>query len=176
MTSTDLEVEELYAEAYRPLVGLLTVIGGSPTDAEEVAQDAFVRLLERWSRIRRYDDPAAWVRTVAVRMLISRHRRTLVAAAGLRRLAGQADHADRTDPADSGVASASGDTVDVAAALARLPEPQRAVVVLHHVCDLSVETIADQLRLPTGTVKSRLGRGRAALSTMLPDPQEATHD
>ena len=170
MTSTDLEVEELYAEAYRPLVGLLTVIGGSPTDAEEVAQDAFVRLLERWSRIRRYDDPAAWVRTVAVRMLTSRHRRTLVAAAGLRRLAGQADQAD------SGVASASGNTVDVAAALARLPEPQRAVVVLHHVCDLSVETIDDQLRLPTGTVKSRLGRGRAALSTMLPDPQEATHD
>lgn len=39
------DIAELYSQAYRPLVGLLTSIGGSASDGEEVAQDAFVKLL-----------------------------------------------------------------------------------------------------------------------------------
>jgi RNA polymerase sigma-70 factor (ECF subfamily) len=45
--------------------------------------------------------------------------------------------------------------------------PASARIALHHLADLSVEQVADTLGLPTGTVKARLSRGRAALSTLL---------
>lgn len=155
----DDEVAELYAAACPRLVGLLTVIGGSRADAEEVAQEAFVRLLERWPKVRAYDDPEAWVRTVAVRMLISRLRRRSTAAVGLRRLAA------RTQPACPPVDSDR----DLAAALATLPVGHRAVVLLHHMYDLPVDEVAARLRIPVGTVKSRLSRARAVLAPILED-------
>jgi RNA polymerase sigma-70 factor, ECF subfamily len=43
----------------------------------------------------------------------------------------------------------------------------RAVVLLHHVHDLSVEQIAEQLQIPVGTVKSRLSRARATLAPLV---------
>ena len=60
----------------------------------------------------------------------------------------------------------------LAAALARLPLRYRQVLVLHYGADLSVEETARQLGLPTGTVKSRLARGRAALQRQLTDHGE----
>jgi RNA polymerase sigma-70 factor (ECF subfamily) len=154
----DEQVAAVYVRAYPPLVGLLTVLGGSSAEAEEVAHDAFVRLLEHWPKVREYDDVDAWLRTVAVRLMISRHRRRQVASLGLRRLAA------RTAGSAPGP---SGDRVDVDEALATLPLASRAVLLLHHVHDLPVDEVAALLRLPVGTVKSRLARGRAALAPLL---------
>lgn len=52
-------------------------------------------------------------------------------------------------------------------ALAKLPAEQRTVIVLHHMEGLPVELIAKRLKIPVGTVKSRLGRGREALRRKL---------
>jgi RNA polymerase sigma-70 factor (ECF subfamily) len=146
----------LYTSACPGLVGYLTVLGGSRADAEDLAQEAFVRLLERWPRIAEYDDPRAWLRQVATRMLISRARRRTVARRALRRLAG----AGTTE-------APSADRLDLSAALATLPIGSRAVVLLHHVYDLPVDEVADLLRIPVGTVKSRLFRARAALAPLV---------
>jgi hypothetical protein len=71
----------LYRQTWPRLIGVLVSIGGSPDDAEAVAQDAYVKLLGRWDAIRRYDDPEAWVRALAVRTMISRlGRRTVTRA------------------------------------------------------------------------------------------------
>ena len=160
---TEGEVAGVYARSCGPLIGLLTVMGGSATDAEEVAQDAFVKLLEHWAKVRDYDDVDGWLRTVAVRMLISRHRRRQVATLGLRRIA------SRTELAVS--APDSGTRLDVTQALATLPVGHRAVLLLHHVHDLPVDEVAGLLRLPVGTVKSRLSRARAALAPLLNDSE-----
>ncbi len=53
------------------------------------------------------------------------------------------------------------------AALRQLPESQRMAIVLHHLCDLSVEQVASETGAPVGTVKARLSRGRAALARRL---------
>jgi RNA polymerase sigma-70 factor (ECF subfamily) len=45
--------------------------------------------------------------------------------------------------------------------------------VLYHLCDLSVNDIADEVNAPVGTVKARLSRGRAALASLLGDTEEA---
>lgn len=157
------DLAEFYGRACPRLVGLLTVIGGNRADAEEVAQDAFIRLIEHWSKVRQYDDPEAWLRTVAVRMLVSRGRRRQVAARGLAVLGRRAPLASA--PAD--------DNVDLERALLSLPIAHRAVVVLHHVHDLPVDRIAELLHVPTGTVKSRLARARAALAPALADPERS---
>ena len=73
--STHQDVAALYAATCSRLIGLLVSIGGSCSEAEEVAQDAYVKLLQHWNKVRGYDDPESWVRVVAVRLLISRRRR-----------------------------------------------------------------------------------------------------
>jgi RNA polymerase sigma factor (sigma-70 family) len=146
----------LYRQTWPRLIGVLVSIGGSRADAEEVAQDAYVKLFARWDAIRRYDDPANWVRAVAVRTMISRLRRRQVATRALARLTGRPD----TERGPVGAA------LDVAAALARMTPEQRAIVVLHDVLELPVEQIAVDLQLASGAVKSRLARARRALAPL----------
>ena len=57
-------------------------------------------------------------------------------------------------------------------ALAQLPEDQRRVIVLHHLCDMGVNDIAAEIGAPAGTVKARLARGRAALARIMGDAQD----
>jgi RNA polymerase sigma-70 factor (ECF subfamily) len=152
------QVAEVYARACGPLIGLLTVMGGSATEAEETAQDAFVQLLTHWSTVREYEDVDAWLRLVATRLLISRHRRARVARLGLGRLAGRSAQV-APGPSPEGL--------DLRQALSTLPVASRAVLVLHHVHDLPVTEIASLLRVPVGTVKSRLARARAAAAPLL---------
>jgi len=160
------EVAALYALSCPRLIGLLISIGGSRSEAEEVAQDAYVKLLQQWKKVRDYDDPESWVRVVAVRLLISRRRRAKVATFGLRRLAGRAQ---QHQTAQLELTAAA---VAVSAALRTLPVSQRAVVILHHVLDLPLEQVAQELKVPVGTVKSRLSRARAALAPLLDEYEE----
>jgi RNA polymerase sigma-70 factor, ECF subfamily len=147
---------DLYAACYGRLVQVLTLVAGSRAEAEDVVQEAFVRLVPRWSKISTYDDPEAWVRSVAFKILSNRFRRSRNAAAASRR----ASHAVQTS-------EVSGESVDVARALAALPIEQREVVVMHHLLDLPIAEIATSLGVPAGTVKSRLSRARDALAPLL---------
>jgi RNA polymerase sigma factor (sigma-70 family) len=144
-------VAGFYAATYPRLVGVLTVACGNRGDAEEVVQEAFVRLIPRWGTVSRYDDPEAWVRMVAFRLSRSRWQRAGVAARALLRLG----------PPDD-VAPPDAARVDADRVLAALPRGHREVLVLHHGLGLPVEQVAAELGIPVGTVKSRLSRARAA--------------
>jgi RNA polymerase sigma-70 factor, ECF subfamily len=61
----------------------------------------------------------------------------------------------------------SSELLDLHKALRALPLGQRQVIVLHHLVGLPVEEVARELGVPTGTVKSRLARGRRALAQVL---------
>lgn len=144
-----------YAASCPRIVAVVTLVGGDPAEAQDVVQEAFVRLIPRWPVVGSYDDPEAWVRKVALRLLSNRFRQR-------RWLAPSSSAAvDRELPP-------AGDArLDVLRALARLPLTQRQVVVLHYLYDLSIETVADELGIPVGTVKSRLSRSRAVLAPLL---------
>ncbi len=159
----DPELAEFYALAYPRLVGVLSAMADGVADAEGCVQDAFVKLIPRWDRIRRYDDPEAWVRQVAVRHLLSRHRHRQVATRALARLV---DRNPSPPP--------NGDRVDVESTMRSLPTAHRAVLVLHHGLGMSVEEVAEALGVPAGTVKSRLSRARAAFGTSY-TTEVATH-
>jgi RNA polymerase sigma-70 factor (ECF subfamily) len=154
-------VEDLYAGSYTRLVGLVALVAGSREEAEEVVQEAFVRLLPRWGTVARYDDPEAWVRGVALRLLSNRFRKVRNGRVALRRHGGQPD-----------VAEPTADVVDVVRALSVLPVTLRQVVVLHYLLGHEVAAVAAELQVPVGTVKSRLSRAREVLAPLL---AEETH-
>lgn len=152
---SDIEIQALYVASYRRLLGQLIGVTGSVAEAEDVLQEAFVRALDHPQRLLGADNPEAWIRTVAVNLARSRWRRTQ----RLLHLAPRLVEEPRTGDADSHVV--------LLQALRKLPVAQREVIALHHLADLTVEQVADTLGVPTGTVKARLSRGRAALSSLL---------
>jgi RNA polymerase sigma-70 factor, ECF subfamily len=153
--------EAFYAAAYRRVLVQVFALLGDLQEAEDATQDAFAKASFHWRRIAAYDQPEAWVRRVAfnqARNSTRRARRWLVALA-------------RHGP-PAPVPAATPDRVDLHRALRRIAPRHREVLVLHYVADLSVEEVARQLRLPLGTVKSRLSRARSALAEQLGDQRE----
>jgi RNA polymerase sigma-70 factor (ECF subfamily) len=148
--------ETFYAATYRRLVGQLFALLCDVEEAEDVVQDAFARAWFHWRRIRTYDSPEAWVRRVAFNQAFNRTRRARRRLVALARFGPEVD-----------APALSADRVDVHRAMARVPPRQREVLVLAYVVGLSLEQIAVQLRLPLGTVKSRLARGRQTLAEQL---------
>jgi RNA polymerase sigma-70 factor (ECF subfamily) len=150
------DVRVLYATSYRRLVGVVALAAGTRADAEECVQEAFVRLLGAWDKVAGYEDPEAWVRTVAFRLLSNRRRKARNGALALIRHRVK-EHA----------AGPSSDSVDIARALQLLPTAQRQVVVLHYLLGYTGPEIAEVLAVPEGTVKSRLSRARTTLQPLL---------
>ena len=149
------DIEELYAVAYRRLVVQLCALTGDLAEAEDVVQDAFVRALGRWPRVRTLDNPEAWLRRVAINLARSRWRRTRRGLALIGRE--RAVQLPELSP----------DHVALVRALQELPFAQREAIVLHDLVGLTVAEIAEQQSSPEGTVKSRLSRGRAAIAPQL---------
>ena len=153
-------VAELYHACYRRLVTQLYAFTGELTEAQDVVQEAFTRALARPQGLADVDNPEAWLRTVAVNVVRRRwRRRQLLDTIMLRnrpviRLVQPAPGPERADLRD---------------AMAELPAAYREVIVLHYFADLPVDEVAGLLGIPTGTVKSRLSRGRAALAERLHD-------
>jgi RNA polymerase sigma-70 factor, ECF subfamily len=153
---TDECFEEFYAAVFGRLVGQLYLVTGDLQDAEDAVQEALTRAAARWTRLRAYEVPEAWVRRVAMNLASDGFRRARRRLAVAARLWSRAE----ADPPAL-------DRLAVTAALRRLPLGQRKVVVLHHLLDLPLEQVAAELGLPVGTVKSRLARARAALAASL---------
>lgn len=161
VTSAAEEFAEFYRGTYSRTLACAFALTGDLGDAQEAAQEAYLRAWVRWTRLSSYDDPAAWVRHVAVRVAVSRWRRARNALMAWTRH-GAAPALNPPGP----------DAVALAEALAELPEPQRRALVLHHLADLPVAEVARREGVPEGTAKARLARGRRALATALDDSQD----
>ncbi|CBG71522.1 putative sigma factor [Streptomyces scabiei 87.22] len=153
---TEEEFDTFYATAFPRLTGQLFAFTGDHGEAQDVVQEAFVRAWDRRRDFLADGAPEAWIRTVAMRLAVSRWRRA-------RRWL---DLVRRTPPPDH-VPGPDPERAVLVDALRRIPEAQRMAVVLHHLCDLSVEQVASETGAPVGTVKARLSRGRAALAREL---------
>lgn len=153
-----LDFEGFYSRERVPLYRALALTIGDSDLAAEAVDEAMVRAYQRWRRVCVYDNPAGWVYRVALNWAISRKRRRRP-----------------TPPLVPGAAFAAPPATPDAAlthAIASLPHNQRAVVVLRFHLDWSTEQIAHALKVPAGTVKSRLHRGLATLRNTLGDDYE----
>jgi RNA polymerase sigma-70 factor (sigma-E family) len=151
-------VTDVYRASYRRLVTQLFAFTDDLTEAQDVVQEAFARALARAAGLSDVDNPEAWLRTVAINVIRRRWRRRRLFDVIMRR---ERPIQRLTDPGPEP------DRTDVTDALDAIPRPYREVIVLHYYGDLSVDEIATALDVPSGTVKSRLSRGRAALASRL---------
>jgi len=133
---------------------------GDANRAEDVLQEALVKLYLAWSRVRKEGSEEAYARRIIVRADIDdrrrpwRRRRVLVADGDLARV-----------PARAGLPAE--DRSALFDALQKLPPMQRRTVVLRHWLGLSIEETAAELGVSTGTVKSHSSRAVAALRGLL---------
>ena len=156
--------DEVYRVEYTRLVAELYAMTGSLVEAEDLVQDAFAKAFARWDRVSQLDQPAGWVRRVALNAATSRWRVLR------RRYGGELpdDRAAVSDPPDRILV-----LIDV---LRQLPSVQREAIVLHHLSGLSVGEIARTLDCPASTVKARLQRGRTRLALLLAEDAQEVGD
>jgi len=159
MMSDRAAFDEFYLGTRLHLLRQLTMMTGDREQAADVLQEAYARAWQRWRRVSKLNDPMAWVRTVAWRVAISQHRRSLVASDRLRR------YFTPEVTADPGPASDR--VLDLRAALQLLTPEHRRALVLYEMCGLSVSQVAVETEVAEGTVKSRLARARTALAAAL---------
>lgn len=149
---------------HRRLVGMLSLYCRDRHVAEELAQDALIRVISNWGRVRQLEAPSAWAYRVAINLANSHLRRRLAERRATRRMSVATVEQEQ----DTSMA------VAVRAAVAGLPQRQRAVVVLRFFADLSVREVSELLGYPEGTVKTLTARALAALQRSgLTDLQEA---
>jgi RNA polymerase sigma-70 factor (ECF subfamily) len=151
--------EALFEKDYARLVRALGVAIGDQEEARDAVQEAFVQAWQNWERIGGYDDPAGWVRRVAVNRLLN-HRRTL-----LRR--GQA--LVRLGSPQAHVAPPTEERLLLSQAFAHLSARQRAALALRYVAGYSNSEIASALGVSEGTVSQHLHRGKESLRKLLED-------
>jgi RNA polymerase sigma-70 factor (ECF subfamily) len=146
-----------FFEAEAPwLFRRLCVVTGDRFEAEEVTQEAFVRVLERWDRVSGMDDPTGYLYRIAFNVHRRRRRR---AALALRRVA-------MPDSPSDAFAAADARQV-VRTAIARLTPRQRAALVLTELMGYSSEAAARVLGVRPGTVRALATQGRAAMRQAL---------
>lgn len=144
--------DELFLELHDRLYRALYFISGSSAEAEELMQDAFLKLWERWDRIDEIDDPAAYLFRTALNGFRARTRRARMAA---RRIAPVVHPRDPFDDVDV--------REDVRRMLRRLSPRQRTAIVLTEILGYSSEQAALIMHIRPTTVRVLASQGRAAL-------------
>jgi RNA polymerase sigma-70 factor (sigma-E family) len=162
---TDSDFAEYAAARWPVLLRSAVFLGCSPPEAEDLVQTTLLRCYTSWRKVARADHRDAYVSRVLVNAFRESRRRRWWGE----RPAGD----DLPDVAIADGTDALADSASVRRALDGLATGQREVVVLRYYLQLSERETADALRIPPGTVKSRLSAALKHLATTLePSPEE----
>lgn len=162
---THAEVIQLYQAHHASLVRLAALMAPEDGMAEDLVQEAFVRLYKGWRRIREPEKVPAYLRATVVNLARGRGRR--ISTARRNRPAPPADAASAEDAAMRGEVGR-----EVVAELRRLPTRQRECLVLRYYQGLGESEIAQTLGISVGSVRTHTSRGMAALKSHLASPPE----
>ena len=152
--------EEFYEASFRRVFTALCLVTGSRHEAEEIAQDAFLRVFERWDRVGVLEDPTGYLFRVSMNVFRSRYRR---ASLGLRRELLLA-------PAATDDLAAVETHDEVVRLLQGLDPKQRAAVMLTAILDYSAEEAGRMLGIRASSVRSLTTRARARMKHEVVDP------
>jgi RNA polymerase sigma factor (sigma-70 family) len=155
-TLRDASFVSFFEAEYDGLYRTLLLMVGSPSEADELAQEAMARVYERWDRISQMDSPAGYMYTIAFNLNRRRLRHLL---SRRREFTYERDPTSPTDVIDA--------RRDVRAALLRLPLPLREAVVLTRWLDLSAEESGLILGIEAVSVRGRLHRARQLLRELV---------
>lgn len=146
--------DAFYRRAWQAIYRAVAVIVGHSDLAREATDEAMTRAFARWSAVSRMENPEGWVYRVAVNWARSKQRRQRLALMKPIPTIGGAQADRLPDP-------------DLHAAITRLPDHHKDVVVARYLLDMSEVATAQAFGIPRGTVKSRLSRALATLKEEL---------
>jgi RNA polymerase sigma factor (sigma-70 family) len=153
-----LRFEEFFEAEHGRLARALYLLTGSATEADELAQEAMVRVYERWGQVHQMASPQGYLFRTALNLHRSR----------LRWLASQARHVFQvTASPDPAEAVQSRDSI--ARAMASLPTGQRGAVVLVEWLGMNPQEASTALGIKPGSVRASLSRAKAALRKLMED-------
>lgn len=158
--------DTFYAREFRALVALTYVLSGSPTLAEDLAQEAMATAYRQWSRVSAMESPTGFVRRIASHMAASAVRRRVAEAKAMLRLTSQRPVLPQFDEPDE----------QFWAAVRRLPTRQAQAVALRYIYDCPVSEVAEVMGISQGAAKSHLFRGRQTLIQVLGLPAHRASD
>ena len=144
--------ESFFEDEKERLLRTLSVITGSRAEAEDLAQEAFTKVLERWETVSAMEDPAGYLHRTAMNLFRNQYRRTKVALA---RAVGMGPDQDVFKPVDDRDAAAR--------ALGALTPRQRAALVLTEALGYSGDEAGHLLGIKASTVWALTHQARAAL-------------
>jgi RNA polymerase sigma factor (sigma-70 family) len=144
--------ERFFQDEYEGLSRALYLVTGSRTEAEDVAQEAMVRVFERWDRVMSTRSPVGYLYRTAINLYRSRLRR---AAVRLRRGAPETAHLDPIAEAE--------DRDELGRLLATLPDGQREALVLVAWLGMTNEEAGEVLGIEPVSVRVRVSRAAAAI-------------
>ncbi len=160
-------LEQLLRNNYDRVYSVCRRLTGRDVDAADAAQEAMIAVVRNLGRFDGRSRFATWAYRIAVNASIDEfRRRSRRPTAGLDELSASATEDGMGGAGWRGPDSAI-DRVDIEAALMHLPIEFRAPVVLRDLCGLDYAEIAEVLRLPPGTVRSRIARARVSLAATL---------
>jgi RNA polymerase sigma-70 factor (ECF subfamily) len=160
VAEASLSFEEFYEATFRRLFTALCLVTGNRHEAEEVAQEAYVRVFERWDRIGGLEDPTGYLFRVSMNVSHSWYRR---ASLGLRRALYLA-------PAATDDLAAVETRDEVVRLLRELDRRQRAAVLLTEILDYPAEEAGRILGIRASSVRSLTTRARARMKQEVVDP------
>jgi RNA polymerase sigma-70 factor, ECF subfamily len=150
--------EAFFDQHHERLYRALWLVTRNRHEAEEIAQDAFLKVWERWDRVASLDEPGGYLYRTSMNVFRSRRRRSAVA---LRRAVRQLPRDDELEAVE--------ERDVVIRALAGLATRPRAAIVLTDLLGMSSEEAGEALGIRGGTVRVLLGRARAALRREMGD-------
>lgn len=148
--------ESFFSAEYPRLCQALLLVTGDRFEAEETAQEAMTRVLERWDRVESMESPAGYLFRAALNIHRNRLRRLAVRAKRVFAEGPAADHAPSV-----------GDQLDVQRAVATLPHAQQEALILVDWLDLGTDEAGRLLGLTPNAVRVRLHRARTTLKEAL---------
>ena len=148
--------ETFYEDEARTLFRRLWLVTGNRAEAEELMQDAFLKVWERWDRVGAMEDPVGYLYRAAMNLFRKRYRR---AALAVRRTVGFAPRTDAFSDAD--------DRHVVHHVLATIPPRQRAALVLTEMLGFSSKEAGDALGVTDATIRSLARHGRDAFRSVM---------
>lgn len=158
------ELAAFFRAQHPRLVGFLALYCGDAQVAEEIAQDALVRLCRDWNKVRRMDHPEAWLQRVGINLTNSYFRRRSAERRAKARLGdSKRSWVDRSD-------------TELLDALSSIPARQKAALLLRHYIGLSTREAAETLGCPEGTIKTLVHKAikNLRLSGAMTGEQERT--
>lgn len=162
-------LEEAFALHRKKLYGFLLRLSGRRDVAEDLLQDTFVKLARNATGLREDTELSAWLFTVARNAYRSHRRWAVLDVSRVFAFAANArDLATENPEVDSDTKRS---LVRIEKEVAKLPLPQREVLLLVTIEGLDTKAVATMLSLTEDNVRQRLHRARATLKSALGDPQ-----